>query len=94
MTFLETLKANLGGLIRLKTSLYWYDYNCWDGNSGRICLILDATEKQQIEASAAQPGVVGGRLDGSASVFLIIDGSPKWVWIDEQNIEILTSEPA
>ena len=80
MIFLETLKANLGGLLRVKTSLYWYGAGCWDNNPGRVSLILDADRFGAQAAHAAVPSIAAGRIDGAACVFLLIDESPKWVW--------------
>jgi hypothetical protein len=41
MTFLEQLQAHKGGLVQLKTELYCYAQGRYDGNPGRVCLILD-----------------------------------------------------
>ena len=41
MPLLEQLQAHKGGLIQLKTQLYWYDGRGWDGDPARVCLILD-----------------------------------------------------
>jgi hypothetical protein len=43
MTLLDKLQAHKGGLLQLKTQLYWYGRGGWDNNPGRICLLLDAT---------------------------------------------------
>jgi hypothetical protein len=94
MTFLETLHANCGGLIRLKTQLYWYETKSWDDNPGRICLILDATLGPARHAGVDVVATVsGGRMDDEfLAAQLMIDGSPRWVWIDKQKAELLTNE--
>jgi hypothetical protein len=95
MTFLETLKANHGALIRLTTQLFWYKEGGWDNKSGRICLILDAIGhgihlSVDADAHTGHPGQNDGFYEAAA--FLIIDGLPKWVWIDKRHFEIITSE--
>ena len=42
MDFLQTLKAHKGGLLRIKSELFWYGGHGWDNSPGRICLVLDA----------------------------------------------------
>lgn len=91
MTFLEALQAHCGGLILLKTQLYWYGAGCWDNNPGRVSLILDADHFGARFVHAAGAYVADGRIDGidgGACVFLLIDESPKWVWVDEQDVEL------
>jgi hypothetical protein len=94
MTFLETLKSNRGGLIRLKSQLWWYNGRGWDNNPGRVCLIIDATAPDACVSDASVPGALSEFNLGMivVSVLLLIDGSHKWVWINEQNCELLTSE--
>jgi hypothetical protein len=95
MTFLETLHANRGGLIRLKTQLYWYETKSWDDSAGRICLILDARPARQPHPPGVNvvATVSGGRMDAEfLAAQLMIDGSPQWVWIDKQKAELLTNE--
>ena len=90
MTLLEQLQAHKGGLIQLKTQLYWYDGRGYDGTSGRICLILDAT------ASAASAAATADKLrtaTAAAAAFLLIDGQPQWIWVAEANIALLVNDP-
>jgi hypothetical protein len=87
MTFFETLKANCGRLLRLKTQLYWYNGRGWDNFPGRVCLILDADRGWHRVAHADADGALA-----AACVLLLIDGSPTWVWIDKQSAELITSE--
>jgi len=92
MTFLKTLKENRGGLLRLKTGLFWYCNGEWDGIYDRICIILDAaTCLEYPEVSAYTGGC--GRYTSSRlliAALLLVDGSPKWVWVEKEDIEILT----
>ena len=75
MTFLEQLQSHKGGLLRLKTELYWYGGRGYDGNPGRVCLILDTAAARGTTADYA--------------TLLLIDGAPHWVWIVEQDVELL-----
>jgi len=93
MTFLERIQAHKGGLLKIKTELYWYGQGRYDGNPGRTCLILDDALAAQstledlpavfAAAAAAAP------TDASAAVYLLIDGQPQWIWVDEEDIELL-----
>jgi len=83
MTFLEQLQAHKGGLIQLKSQLYWHGGRGYDGNPGRVCLILDAA----VTAAAA---VVTERYQaGAAAAYLLLDGSPQWVWVAKADVELL-----
>ena len=99
MTFLETLQAHKGGLIRLKAELYWYDGRGYDGTPGRICLLLDtaATSSTMLDAAAARrtaARITGADVSSDVGVeaYLLIDGSPQWVWVSDRAIEILVND--
>jgi hypothetical protein len=83
MTFLEQLQAHKGGLVQLKTELYWYTQGRHDGNPGRVCLVLDA----------ARTAAAGARTPSAAwaapAALLLVDGSPQWIWIAEEDVELL-----
>jgi hypothetical protein len=102
MTLLEQLQSNKGGLIRLKTDLFWLDTASWDKKPGRICLILDTLceERKNVHGdevmacSILTAGYqshstrrVGGR---NTIAQLLIDGSPQWVWVDEDDVEVIS----
>ena len=90
MTFLKTLKENRGGLLRLKTGLFWYCNGEWDGIYDRICIILDAVTCLEYPEVSAYTGVPD-RYSSSRwmiAALLLIDGSPKWVWVDQQDVEL------
>lgn len=87
MTLLEHLQAHRGGLIKLKTELYWYGARGYDGSPGRICLLLDS-------AATDTPGLPGEARTGTAArsrtaAQLLIDGSPQWVWVFEADVELI-----
>ena len=97
MTFLEKLQSRKGGLIKLKTELYWYTDQLQDKNPGRICLLLDVVKDVQhldltTVAAARTASRAGGRSGGvgtTAIAHLLIDGSPQWVWVAEADVEPL-----
>ena len=99
MTLLEQLQAHKGGLIQLKTQLYWYDGRGYDGTSGRICLILDATASAASAAAAglraaATPATnPAGNVYAAAAAFLLIDGQPQWIWVAKEDVELLVNDP-
>jgi len=88
MTFLQRLQSHKGGLIRLKTELWWYNVGDWDNNPGRVCLVLDAVVGATAATDAATaatdtPHVV------TVDALLLIDGSPQWVWFTEEDVEVI-----
>ena len=84
MTFLKQLQSHRGGLIRLKSELYWYDRGSWDENPGQICLVLDAS------ASLASIAAHAARAAGTAAAaLLLIDDTPRWIWVSQADMEIL-----
>ena len=108
MTLLEQLQAHKGGLIQLKTQLYWYDRGSWDGTPGRICLLLDATTTATAAAAAGHsgrslvratrisrklPATSDEGLSSSPAAFLLIDGQPQWIWVAEEDIALLVNDP-
>ena len=96
MTFLEALKAHRGGLVRIKTQLYWYSGRGWgwDGITGRVCLLLDAAPAMSTTAAARTAAVeraaTAAEAVGSAAL-LLIDGHPQWVWVGADDLELLSS---
>jgi hypothetical protein len=93
MTFLDKLKTNIGGLIRLKTQLYWYDSNSWDGVEERVCLLLDVAAKCSLDVAASSPFSEGQlqarRRKAAGKVLLFIDDSPKWVLLSKEAVEFI-----
>ena len=90
MTFLEQLQSHKGGLLYLKTQLYWYGGRGYDRSPDRICLILDAartaaTSRTTATRTAAATAVVAA----TADALLLIDGSPHWVWMADSDVELL-----
>jgi len=106
MTLLDKLQAHRGGLLQLKPPLYWYGRGGWDNNPGRVCLLLDATcptraptATASTASAAARRVTAGDPAAASASAgtptaaFLLIDGQPHWVWIAEEDVELLVNDP-
>ena len=93
MTLLEQLQSHRGGLVLLKTQLFWYDGRGHDNTPGRVCLILDAAAsdtyatRRATGASARFTSRWCARSPASA-VLLLIEGQPQWVWVAEQDVEL------
>lgn len=86
MTFLEQLQAHKGGLIQLKSQLYWYGGRGYDGNPGRVCLILDSASAATV--AGAKPTARACSIAGAVA-YLLLDGSPQWVWVAKEDMELL-----
>ena len=91
MTFLEQLQSHRGGLLYLKTELYWYNRSERDGVKGRLCVLLDAPTKTTpaIEDAVTPTVEMCDDLKKTAVTLLLIDGSPSWVWIAAEDVEFL-----
>ena len=97
MTFLERLRSHKGGLIRLKTQLFWYGGRGWDNTPGRICLLLDAdaaTDVVRPSPTAATTAATTAAappppLRRPSAAHLLIDGQPAWIWVVEKDVELL-----
>ena len=90
MTFLESLQARKGGLVQLKTQLYWR-WSRGDNNPGRICLILDAARKSAVDGAADGAHRSATPADYVAA-HLLIDGQSAWIWVAEKDIELLVND--
>ena len=93
MTFLQRLQAHKGGLLRLKTQLYWYD-GVRSEIVGRVCLLLDASNLPKPSAAAATAVVATAVVPSAAAdaaAYLLIDGQPAWIWVAERDIELLVN---
>lgn len=102
MTFLEELQAHKGGLVRIKSELYWYGGRGPDGSPGRVCLLLDTAPD-----ITTQPLRLGGHplrlaaitlLHGdpnpfdnvsSVSAYLLIEDKLQWVCVCSRDCEII-----
>jgi hypothetical protein len=96
MTFLKQFQARKGGLLKIKTQLYWYDKGRHDGNPGRVCLILDVCDARQIDSydvdasgAANEQAESDGKKVNSVDAFLLVDGVPRWIWLSEADVELL-----
>jgi len=85
MTFLQKLQTHKGCLLRLKTQLYWYGKRGYDNTPGRVCLILDAVAVGPSTAAVT----TSVRSKTPTAAFLLVDGSPHWVWITKTDVELL-----
>jgi hypothetical protein len=96
MTFLEQFQAHKGGLLKIKTQLYWYDRGRHDGNPGRVCLILDVCDARHVNShdihavgAANAYAESHGKKVNSVDAFLLVDGVPRWIWLSEADVELL-----
>jgi hypothetical protein len=102
MTFFQHLQSHKGGLIRLKTQLFWYGGRGYDNNPGRICLLLDAdaaarrtAATRTAAASTAAAKTTAAKTTAAVAVqiraaaLLLVDGAPHWVWVVEADTELL-----
>lgn len=90
MTFLDNLQSHKGSLVQLKTQLYWYDGQGWDNNPGRICLLLDAEAVTTFTAAGdAETRTAAATADGLAVALLLTEGQPQWIWLAEQDVEVI-----
>ena len=93
MTFFEELQSHRGGLLRIKSELYWHDGRGWDGTPDRICLVLDAAltgARELCDAHANTVDLRGLRAEDALAVLLLIDGCPQWVWVAQEDVELIT----
>lgn len=90
MTLLERLQSRKGSLTKLKTELFWYGGRGWDGNPGRVCLLLDAAAYRVAYGSTVLQAHTGTTHTAvAATAYLLIDGSPRWVWVAEEDVALL-----
>ena len=106
-TFLERCLAHKGGLVRLKTELFWYNDRGYDKRPGRICLLLDADIPRTSAVTGSFPIPVTDKTiaartiaagvtithNADTYVLFLIDGSPHWVWLAEADVEVLNDIP-
>ena len=90
MTPFEQLQSRRGSLLRLRTELFWYDGRGHDKNPGRICLLLDATSAGSVELlDASAAFAASANLAATFAVHILVEGRPQWIWISEQDIEVI-----
>lgn len=87
--FLETLQSHKGGLIKIKTELYWYGGRGYDESPGRVCLLLDTATVFATAAAAATRTAIAHQDFAPAATYLLIDGSTHWVWMTKEDVELL-----
>jgi len=91
MTLCEKLVAHKGGLLLLKTELWWYGRG-WDGVTGRVCLLMDtALPHVPVTTGIATASTAHGDVDlgAAAAALLLLDGHPRWVWVAQEDVELL-----
>ena len=99
MTLLEQLQLYKGSLINIKSQLFWYKGNRWDGISDRICLLLDVDAANDWTAGCRTAAITSGAFHEACRVtkrrsaaaaasyaYLLIDGSLRWILMDEEDV--------
>ena len=89
MVFLEQLRVHVGGLILLKTQLFWYGGQGWDGVTGRVCLLMDVPDAPRPARPAIDAHAAVAERAAAAAALILIDGRPQWVWIAPADVELL-----
>ena len=89
MVILEQLRIHVGGLVRIKSDLFWYDSRGWDGTRGRICLLMDAGPSDTAAFIAAAARTTAPALATATLALLLVDGQPHWVWVGSDDLELL-----
>ena len=105
--FLRRLRSHIGGLIRLKTGLFWYDGSGYDNTPERVCLLLDtfsagvegprtvATTASARRTAATRTAAHRGpdAVISAMPALLLVDGSPHWIWLVEDDVELFPFNP-
>jgi hypothetical protein len=92
MIFFDKLRMHCGGLIMLKTQLYWCNGRGWDNTPGRVCIILDVVDPlcddsgKLLNATFVHTGV--GKIRPTA-INLLIDGSPIWAMVVDKDVQFV-----
>ena len=91
MTFLEKLQSHKGGLLRIKSDLFWYSGRGNDNITGRICLLLDAVDADTYGSTTTLTAATAAAWADAArsAAHLLIDGSHHWVWVVEKDVELI-----
>jgi len=90
MAFLDDLQSHRGGLLELRTQLYWHGRG-WDSTPGRLCLLLDAAIADAPDyLDAAAPQLARRSRCERAAAHLLIDGQPQWVWVAAADVELIS----
>lgn len=88
MVILEQLRVHVGGLVRIKSDLFWYGGRGWDGTRGRVCLLMDADDDAPDRRFAAARTTAPALTDATLAL-LLVDGQPHWVWVGSDDLELL-----
>jgi hypothetical protein len=82
---IEELGAYIGCLIYIKTELYWYRKNSWDGVVERFCILLDLRPSWDPQLSSASGE---GGFENTVNLQLLIDDQPEWVLLNRDHFEV------
>lgn len=95
MNFLQELGSHRGGLVRIKTQLYWYGGRGWDGVHDRVCLLLNTAAPFAAATGADAATIQAHRRfqaphATTAAALLLVDGAPHWIWVAPADVELLS----
>lgn len=82
----EELKQYIGCLVHVKTELYWYRKDSWDGVKERFCILLNLVPSWDPQMSSASGE---GGFDNSVNLQLLIDNQSEWVLLDRDHFEVV-----
>lgn len=103
MMFLRRLRSHIGGLIRLKTGLFWYDGSGRPAaRAARVCLLLEAGSPTlggprtvATTTSATRTSTTARSRFNTEGIpaLLLVDGSLHWIWLVEDDVELFPFNP-
>lgn len=89
MTLFEQFHSHIGGLIRLKTQLFWYNSSSWDRVEERVCLLMDVASDYDRVLLPDATVALGSKPRSAIDVLLFMDGSPKWAFLTKEDVEFI-----
>ncbi len=85
MNFACQLRTHQGGLILLKSEVYFYDGG-WDGRFNRICLLLRSASEAKCVVGRSASVVPWG---DACVVYVLVDSTPMYIWVHDDDVELL-----
>ena len=91
MTFLDKLKSHVGGLIRIKTELFWYKDRDYDNISNLICLLVDVNTNFDEPPDLIVATWLRDRqgLGSGAVALVMIDADLQLIWVNNDDVEFI-----
>ena len=95
----EGMKAHIGGLVKLTTQLFWYNYNRpprrpgLDGTPGRIGILMNVGWVNFPDASPVGPDN-RPRTGAWMAIEVLIDGMPIWIPVTDKDVRLMEGRVA